>query len=164
MQNNDVKSPACKVNVVVVGLGLMGVTHLKAYQMVNSSQIVAVVGRSRLPVNGTLAGASGNVGGADSIHLGPQVKVYRRFEDVIADPAVELVSLCVPTPLHASQAIAALRAGKHVICEKPLARSSVIAREIVSVAQTAKGFFMPAMCMRFWPGWAWLKELVEQET
>jgi predicted dehydrogenase len=60
--------------------------------------------------------------------------------------------------------MAALKAGKHVLCEKPLARTSVAAREILRVQQTAKGFLMPAMCMRFWPGWSWLKEVVEKQT
>jgi predicted dehydrogenase len=70
----------------------------------------------------------------------------------------------VPTPLHAPQAHAALKAGRHVLCEKPLARTSTIARDIAKAARSAKGFFMPAMCMRFWPGWAWLKELVANKT
>jgi len=68
----------------------------------------------------------------------------------------------VPTPFHAPQAIAALQAGKHVVCEKPMARSTARAREIVAAAKNARGFFMPAMCMRFWPGWSWLKELVDK--
>lgn len=152
------------VNVAVVGLGLMGVTHLKAYQQIEGAQIVAVADNVRSPISGVLAGASGNTGGADSIHLGPNVKAYKNFEELLADPAVDLVSLCVPTQLHAPQAIAALHAGKHVVCEKPLARSTAIAREIVAVAKNSPGYFMPAMCMRFWPGWAWLKELVEKKT
>jgi predicted dehydrogenase len=72
------------------------------------------------------------------------------------------VDLCVPTPLHPEQCIAALKAGKHVLCEKPLALSSAEARGIVQAAQSAPGFFMPAMCMRFWPGWSWLKQAVTE--
>jgi predicted dehydrogenase len=49
-----------------------------------------------------------------------------------------------------------------VLCEKPLARTSAAAREIVNVAESSPGFFMPAMCMRFWPGWSWLKQSVEK--
>ena len=153
-----------KVNVAVVGLGLMGVTHLKAYQQIEGVRIAAVADNSRRPVNGVLAGKSGNTGGADAIHLGADVHVCDSFDEVLADPNVDLVSLCVPTPLHAAQAIAALCVGKHVVCEKPLARSTSIARDIVAAAEVASGFLLPAMCMRFWPGWSWLKELVEQET
>jgi predicted dehydrogenase len=151
------------INVAVVGLGLMGVTHLKAYQQIKSARIVAVVDRVRVPVQGVLAGANGNTGGADIIRLGADVKAYRDIEEVLADSDVDLVSICTPTIVHGSQALAALRAGKHVVCEKPLARTSALARKIVTVAETAPGYFMPAMCMRFWPGWAWLKELIRNE-
>ena len=152
------------VNVAVVGLGLMGVTHLKAYQQIEGVSIAAVADNTRRPVDGVLAGKSGNTGGADAIHLGREVSVCDQIGEVLADSRIDLVSLCVPTRYHAEQAIAALRAGKHVVCEKPLARSAAVAREIVTAAKAARGFFMPAMCMRFWPGWSWLKELVEQQT
>jgi len=152
-----------KVNVAVVGLGFMGVTHLKCYKSLNSAQIAAVCDSVRLPVNGVLPGVAGNVGKPEDIHLGSDVKVFRKLEEVLADPEVDLVDLCTPTPLHAEQAIAALKAGKHVLCEKPLARTSASAREILKAAESAAGFLMPAMCMRFWPGWSWLKEMVEKQ-
>jgi predicted dehydrogenase len=153
-----------KVNVAVVGLGFMGVTHIKSYLQLPAARIVAVCDAVRLPVNGVLAGVSGNITGSGAIDLGRDLRTYSRLEDLLADRDVELIDLCVPTPLHAPQSIAALRAGKHVICEKPLARTPAIAREIVKAAKAAKGFYMPAMCMRFWPGWAWLKELAVKKT
>jgi predicted dehydrogenase len=149
------------VNVAVVGLGFMGVTHLKSWKQIPQAKIAAVCDAVRLPVNGVLAGVSGNVTGSDAIQLGPEVKVYRDFNDVLADPAVDIVDLCVPTPLHPAQSVAALKSGKHVICEKPLARTSAQARAIAEAAGSAKGYFMPAMCMRFWPEWAWLKRTID---
>jgi predicted dehydrogenase len=107
-----------------------------------------------------LPGVSGNITGSDAIDLGRGMKVYRALDEVLADPEVELVDLCVPTALHPKQAIAALKAGKHVLCEKPLALSAAQARKIVQAAESASGFFMPAMCMRFWPGWSLLKQVV----
>src|SRR5215468_8659111 len=145
------------LRVAVVGLGFMGVTHLRAYQETDGAKIVAVCDAVRLPVNGVLQGVAGNVKKSDDIHLGPRVRVYRKLEEVLADSEVELVDLCTPTPLHADQAIAALKGGKHVLCEKPLARTSAAASKILRAAQNAPRFIMPAMCMRFWPGWSWLK-------
>jgi len=152
-----------KVNVAVVGLGFMEVTHIKTYQQIKSAKIVAVCDSVRLPVNGVLPGVTGNITGSGAIDLGRQVKVYRALAEVLADPEVELVDLCVPTVLHPEQAIATLKAGKHVLCEKPLALSSAQARKIVQAAQSASGFFMPAMCMRFWPGWCCLKQVVAEK-
>ncbi|MAE62714.1 MAG: oxidoreductase [Phycisphaeraceae bacterium] len=47
-------------------------------------------------------------------------RVYRCYEELLADPQIDLVDLCVPNSLHAPMAIQAARAGKHVLCEKPL--------------------------------------------
>ena len=159
------KKNSRRVNVAVVGLGFMGVTHLRAYQKIANARIVAVCGMTRLPKNGVLRSVAGNIKNADDdIHLGAKVKVYRQFVELLADPEIELVDICTPTPLHALQTIAALRAGKNVLCEKPLAGTSVDARKILKVAETAKGFLMPAMCMRFWPGWSELKQIVADKT
>jgi predicted dehydrogenase len=154
-----------KINVAVVGLGFMGVTHLRAYLASDSARVTAVCGVSRLPVNGVLQGVIGNIKtNSEDIHLGPQVKVFRRIEELLADGEIELVDLCTPTPVHPEQCIAALKAGKHVLCEKPLARTSAAAREILRVAESSPGFLMPAMCLRFWPGWSWLKQVAEEKT
>ena len=151
-------STSPQVNVAIVGLGFMGQTHIKAYQKIPGARLHAVCDSVRSPVDGVLPGISGNITGSDAIHLGDDVKAYKELDEVLADPEVDLVDLCVPTPVHHSQSLAALNSGKHVICEKPLARTSAQAREVVEAARTAKGLFMPAMCIRFWPEWAWLKQ------
>lgn len=152
-----------KVNVAVVGLGFMGRTHLRVYLENPQAQVVAVCGLNRVPVNGVLAGIEGNVKKTDDIVLRPGVKVFRSFERLLAEPDIDLVDLCTPTALHPAQAIAALKAGKHVLCEKPLALTSRAAVEVLKSAESAPGFLMPAMCMRFWPGWSWLKRIVAEK-
>jgi predicted dehydrogenase len=164
MKKSPASTPKDIVNVAVVGLGFMGVTHLRAYQQIAATKIVAVCDPVRLPENGILQGVAGNIKKSDDINLGPQVRVFRKLEDLLAQSEVDLVDLCTPTPLHAEQAIAALKAGKNVFCEKPLARTAASAREILRVQESAPGFLMPAMCMRFWPGWSWLKQVVEERT
>ena len=164
MKTEALKGSSKRVNIAVVGLGFMGVTHLRAYLANPAARIVAVCDAARLPVNGILPGVAGNITKSDDLDLGPQVKVFRKLAEVLADPEVELVDLCTPTPLHHEQAVAALRAGKHVLCEKPLARTAAAAREILKVAEASPGFLMPAMCMRFWPGWSWLKQVVAEKT
>jgi predicted dehydrogenase len=164
MQPNHSSVPERKVNVAVVGLGFMGLTHIKAYRQIEAARLVAVCDAVRLPVDGVLAGVSGNIAGADAIKLAPEVKAYRGLDELLANPEVDLVDLCVPTSLHVPQAVAALKAGRHVICEKPLARNAAQAREIAQAARSAKGYFMPAMCIRFWPEWVWVKRVVEENT
>lgn len=153
------------VSVGVVGIGFMGATHIKSYRPVPGARVAAICDAVRLPVDGDLSGIVGNLGTAEPLRLDMAlVKAYRNFDELLANPDIDLVDLCVPTPQHPALAIAALQAGKHVICEKPLARTSALCRDIVAAAAKAKGFFMPAMVIRFWPEWAWVKAAIDQQT
>ena len=152
-----------KVNVAVAGLGFMGVTHLRAYQKLRNARIVAVCDPARAPVNGVLGGVNGNIGDSSALALGAGVKVYREFSKMLADREVELVDICTPTKLHPAQVVAAMRAHKHVLCEKPLAQNPGDVRKILAAANGSGNFLMPAMCMRFWPGWAEMKKIVAEK-
>lgn len=159
MKTNTKSRP---VNVAVVGLGYMGVTHLRAYQKIRNARIVAVCDAMRQPENGILRGVAGNIkSDAGNLDLGRKLRAYRELDALLADPEVDLVDICTPTPMHPAQVIAALKAGKHVLCEKPLARASADVKKILAVAAKSKGFLMPAMCMRFWTGWGDLKAVVQ---
>ncbi len=149
------------VNVGVVGLGMMGQTHLDALSRVSGANVVAVADKDPAlladskHVAGTFEGQA--AGGYDL----SEVKKYAEGMELIADPDVDLVDLCVVTPLHVPFAVAALEAGKHVLIEKPLARTSADAKAIIEAADASKGMAMCAQCMRFWPGWEWLKSAVD---
>ncbi len=153
-----------RLNVAVAGLGFMGVTHLRAWQKIRGARITAVCDATRLPENGVLRGVSGNIKDSADIRLGPGVRTCREFAELLALPGVDVIDICTPTPLHPAQAVAALESGRHVLCEKPLARTSAEARKVLHAARRAQGCLMPAMCMRFWPGWRELKDLVENNT
>jgi predicted dehydrogenase len=153
------------INIAVVGLGFMGITHLKTYRHLPNARVVALCDAARLPVNGVLAASGGNLGSDDALSFDmTQVKATHDLAELLGDASIDLIDICVPTLAHPQLAIAALTAGKHVLCEKPLARTSAAAREIAQAAATAKGFFMPAMCIRFWPEYAWLKQAIAQQT
>ena len=153
------------VNVAVVGLGFMGVTHIKAYLSIPGAHLAAICDANRLPTDGVLNSVAGNVTDGKPLKLDmTKVKAYSDFDKLLTDPGIDLIDLCVPTPLHHPLCLAALRAGKHVVCEKPLARTPALCKEIADVAATSKGYFMPAMVMRFWPEWAWLKRTIVDGT
>jgi predicted dehydrogenase len=152
------------VNVGVIGLGVMGSTHLDAYASVADAKVVAVADTDPEKLTGHGA-AGGNIEGQGQGGFDPSaVNTYADGMELIRDPSVELVDICLATPLHARFAVAALQAGKHVLIEKPLARTSEQARQILDAAQKSKGQAMCAQCMRFWPGWVWLKQAVESEA
>src|SRR5438105_966331 len=153
------------VNVGIIGLGFMAATHLRAYRQVEGARIVAICNPSGRHLDGDFSKVSGNVGAADPIKLDLRgIHATRSVSELLANPDIHLLDICAPTCAHHELAIASLQAGKHVLCEKPLARSIKLAREISQAASRAKGFFMPAMCLRFWPEWIWVQQAIKNET
>jgi len=149
------------IRVGVIGLGMMGNTHLDVYAKRKDVQVVAISDINPDRLSGK-ARAKGNIEGQaqGGIDLS---KVTRHPEGklLIADPDVDIVDICLPTPMHVEYAIAALQAGKHVLVEKPLGRTAADAHKLAQAASKAKGMIMPAMCMRFWPAWEWLKQAAD---
>lgn len=148
------------VGVGVIGLGFMGAVHARAYAEAGA-RLVAVCDRSAARLRGEVGG-DGNLGGADvqrlfdpaSVHATPDLTAF------LATPGLDLVSVCTPTDTHAATATAALRAGKHVIVEKPVALEVEAVLTLDAQARRADRLCMPAMCMRFWPAWAWLASAI----
>jgi len=157
------------IGVGVVGLGFMGRTHIEAYAAARAfglaNQLVAVADArvERLSGDGPV---DGNLGGtADKGLFDPgTTRGYRRPEDLFADEDVQLVSICTPTDTHVELALAALEAGKHVLVEKPVALDPIAVERLRDAARAASTLCMPAMCMRFWPGWSWLKQRIAEGT
>lgn len=151
------------IRVGIIGLGFMGRMHYGVYDKLPDARVVAVSDSNPKRAAGDLSDGWGNVGGAEIDRL-PMDLIHGTtdWRELIGWNEVDMVDICLPTPAHLEVITAALGAGKHVLCEKPLAGSSAEARQIAAAAASAKGFFMPAMCMRFWGEWEWLKRAVAE--
>lgn len=155
-----------EIGVGVVGLGLMGRVHVEAYAAAardgHACRLVAVSDRDPKNLSGR-SSARGNLhedGTTRRLFDPSVVRTGVDAHDVFAHPDVELVSICTPTDTHVALATAALRAGKHVLLEKPVSLDPLEIDALARVAAESGRFCMPAMCMRFWPGWSWLAEAV----
>lgn len=151
-----------EIRVGIVGLGFMGKTHLSAYHSARAAGFpvrVAAVADPR--VDQPAAASAGNLNtGAEG---GPDLSGVARHTDpraLIADPAIDLVSICTPTDTHARLAADALRAGKHVLVEKPVALTTGEIEGLIAEERRAGRRCLPAMVMRCWPGWAWLRDRI----
>lgn len=140
----------------------MGMTHLKAYvRQSENARVVAVADVKFADATATL-GRVGNIAGqAADVSLETFAK-YTTAEALLADPQVQAVDICAPTHIHKDLALMAIHAGKSVLVEKPLARTAADARTVADAARAAGVFLMPAHCMRFWPGWDWLKTATDE--
>ncbi len=151
------------VKIGIIGLGFMAATHLRAYQQIEDARVAALCNPSGRNLDGDFSGVSGNIDTGTPLKLDmSKVAAYREVDKFLADDKLDLIDICTPTASHEDLAVRALQAGRHVLCEKPLARTPEAARRIVAAADQAKGFFMPAMCLRFWPQWHWLKQVIQE--
>ncbi len=93
---------------------------------------------------------------------GIEPRLYERYDDVLADADVDAVELLTPTHLHATQSIAALEAGKHVSCQKPMAATVAEADQVVAAAARAETIFRVTENFIYYPPIVKAKELLEQ--
>jgi predicted dehydrogenase len=84
------------------------------------------------------------------------------FSEILEDPVIDVVDICLPTDLHADFAVRALEAGKHVVCEKPMALNLADADRMIEAANHSGKRLMIAHCIRFWPEYEVLERLVRE--
>ncbi len=153
-----------QIRVGIVGTGFMAVAHIRAYKQVEGIEIGALCNPSGRNLDGDFSDVHGNVGSDEPVKLDMKdVATYQSLDELLADDSIDLIDITTPTFLHHEQALEALASGKHVLCEKPMTRTSQQAREITETVEKAKGFFMPAMCLRFWPEWKWAKDAIDDD-
>ncbi|GHO86176.1 Gfo/Idh/MocA family protein [Dictyobacter formicarum] len=122
----------------------------------------AVAPAIRASSNGKLVA----VGSRDSRHateayaFAPNVRIYDSYDAIIADPEIEAVYIPLPNSLHAEWSIRALQAGKHVLCEKPMAVTREEGEEMVQVARDNQVLLMEAFMYRFHPQIVWALEQI----
>ena len=108
-----------RIRTAVIGTGFMGRVHLEALRRTENVDVAAIAGR-----NAAVAEKLGSAFGVP--HLAP--------ETVLRDKSIDAVHICTPNAQHFPMAQAALLAGKHVLCEKPLATSVEEAQELAALA------------------------------
>lgn len=146
--------------MAVLGLGFMGSTHWKAARSTSNVHVTAVYSSDPKKLSGDLSAIQGNIGGPGEMMDVSGVAAYSNLDKLLADPTIDAVDLCMPTDLHESVAVAALRAGKHVLVEKPMALDGASAARMIAAGQQAGKILMTAQVLRFWPDYAALHAAV----
>jgi predicted dehydrogenase len=140
-----------EVRLAVVGGGHVAqIAHIPAYQNHPNVKLVAIVDED--PV----------IGERLMERYGFE-RFYEDITDMLNKEDVSAVDICTPNYLHAPMAIAALRSGRHVLCEKPLARNQAEAEKMVHTARDCDRILMVALNNRFREDVQFLKNLIERE-
>lgn len=151
------------LKVGILGLGFMGKCHYGNYEKIKGVQVAAICDTDPVKLSGDWSGIAGNIGAKGGQVDLTGISLYKNANALFADPEIDLIDITLPTYLHEEYAIAALAAGKHVICEKPMARTSAAAARIIAAAKRAQRQVFTAHCIRFWPEYAWLTEVVAKK-
>jgi predicted dehydrogenase len=138
------------VNVALLGAGFMAATRVPGYlALADRARVTCVCAR-------TVAGLR------VAERLGARVEAS--LGAVLADPAVDAVDVCLPTPLHRPVAERALRAGKHVLVEKPIALKLEDAEALAASARETGRLLMVGHVLRFSDGYVQIERLVQGRT
>ena len=146
--------------MAVLGLGFMGSTHLKALKGIPGAALAAVYSNDPKQLSGDLTAVQGNIGGPGEMMDFSQIGRYSDLDALLADPNVDAVDICLPTDFHEAVALAALRAGKHVMVEKPMALDGAAADRILAEAERSGRLLMTAHVLRFFPEYVALREAI----
>ncbi|MBI2690103.1 MAG: Gfo/Idh/MocA family oxidoreductase [Acidobacteria bacterium] len=149
------------MRIAIIGLGFMGSTHLKGLQSVKGASLVAVAESDPVKRSGDMSGIQGNLGGPGEKYDFTNVAQYAGAAEAFADPNVDAVDICLPTNLHKPLTLAALKADKHVLVEKPMGLSRAECEEMIAAADSAGKILMAAQVLRFFPAYTALKRLLD---
>lgn len=147
------------VRIGIVGLGFMGWIHYLATRGLKGAQLAAVCSRDQKKLSGNWTSIRGNFGPPGEMVDLSAIKKYESLDKLLADPDIDLIDICNPTHLHPSTAIAALKAGKHVLVEKAIALTPADADAMLAAAKEANRLLMVAHVLPFFPEFAYAAEV-----
>jgi len=146
-----------EIGIGVIAMGWMGMTHSRAYQQV----VNRFPGSGIVPRLKVCADTDSDRNSEACRRFGFERSV-EDWREVLADPEVEVVSITAPNVLHREMCLAALEAGKHVFCEKPVGRKPAETQEIAEAAVASGLHTFTGFCYRWSPVVQHLLELIQK--
>jgi predicted dehydrogenase len=138
------------LRIGIVGLGWVAGAHLDTFKHVTGAKVTAVCSRRKLDP------------AALEAKYGQPLKAYSDYRQMLADPDIDVVDICTPHPFHPKQAIAAAKAGKHLIIEKPIALSWADAKAVRDAVRAARRQAMVCFEVRYSAQFMLAKSVVDQ--
>jgi predicted dehydrogenase len=136
-----------KIKTAIIGSGFMGKVHTEAVRRLGNVEVIALASSPRHDA-------------AKLAHVFDIPHVASSWKNIVKDPEVEVVHVCTPNALHFPVSMAAMEAGKHVICEKPLAMSVAEAKQMVELAKKNKLANCVNHNLRYYPVVQHIREMI----
>ncbi|MCL5674908.1 MAG: Gfo/Idh/MocA family oxidoreductase [Candidatus Omnitrophica bacterium] len=148
------------INVGLIGFGFMGRTHYSCYNNLSNVRVFSICdGDVERLKNGK--DIQGNINVGQNIMDFSSVKTTAISDEIFKESEIQMVDLCVPTFLHCKHTIKAAESGKHVLCEKPMARNLKEAQQMIDACKSNGTKLMIGHVLRFWGEYLFLKNAIQ---
>lgn len=151
------------VRIGLIGVGFMGMTHFEGAKKVKGGKFTAIATRDPKKLAGDWTGIQGNFGPPGGHVDLSKIKKYADYHDLLADPEIDLVDICLPTEQHEKVVLESLAAGKHTLVEKPIARDLKAAERMVAAAKKAGKMLMVAQVLPFFPEFKFAADCIQSK-
>ena len=149
------------INIGIVGLGFMGYTHFTAADRLRGGKVTAIATRDEKKRGGDWTGIQGNFGPRGGMVDLSKIKAVADYHDLLADPEVHLIDICLPTELHEQVTLEAIAAGKHVLVEKPIALDLKAADRMLKAAEKKGVTLLVGHSLPFFPEFRYALEAAQ---
>ena len=167
------------IRIGLIGIGFMGMTHYEASNKLENdettglrkkvgskldgAEVVAIAEQVPERLEGDWTSIQGNFGPRGSKMDLSHLKRYSDYHELLADPDIDMVDICVPTDRHEQVVLDAIAAGKQVFVEKPISTDLEAAKRMVEAAKKAGVLLMVGHVLPFFPEFAFIVECVKQQ-
>jgi predicted dehydrogenase len=148
------------IRVGIAGIGFMGMIHYLAYQKIRGVKVAALCEQDAKRLAGDWRTIKGNFGPQGEMMDLSGIARYADLDEMLADPSLDMIDIWLPPYWHAKVAIAALKAGKHVLCEKPIAMNPADANRMVQTAKKAGKLLSIGQVLAFFPEYRYAYETI----
>ncbi len=148
------------VRIGIIGVGFMGYTHFEGARDIAGAKVTAIATRNEKKLAGDWTGIQGNFGPPGGQVDVSELKCYSDYKQLLADPDIDLVDICLPTDKHFGVVMESLAAGKPTLVEKPISVDLAEAQQMTDAAATAGVPLLVAHVLPFFPEFRFAAEAI----
>ena len=151
------------IRIGIIGIGFMGTTHFMAIKNLPNAKVEAICTRDKRKLSGDWRHIQGNFGDGGGFQDLTTIQTCSDINDILKNPDIDMIDVCLPTALHYDIVMKALEAGKHVLVEKPITLDMVEADRMIRKAEEVGKKLMVAQVLKFFPEFAFLKQVIDEQ-